>query len=201
MSTARLEASLSDDPAEVVMDPAERAAIAHETARLLVASGHDSADDALRDRLVALADDHGLDTLAELWSPSSPHSLPGALWRLYLVRAVLRHNLEDARLVFQRGVDTLTTIDQVVVGAPDPIDADSLARVLDDIVRGIFAGDLSEALDRAASVARAVSAGAIALSWVQEDHEMYLTTRSLNWSVVGEELSQAARLHRAGKLS
>ena len=201
MSAARLEASLSPDPAESVMDPAERQAIASETARVLLHRGRDSGDSELVARLVRFADDHGLDTLAELWSTASAASLPGALWRLYLVRAVLRHNLEDARVLFQRGVDDLPTIDQVVAGAPDPLSAEGLATLLDDIVKGVFDGDLAGALDRAAAVARAVSAGAISLSWIAGEDAAYFTSRSLNWSVIADELMATARLARQGQLS
>jgi len=201
MSTARLEASLSADPADVVMDPAEWAALASETARLLVERGNDAASDELVGRLVSFADDHGLDTLAELWASATPRSLPGALWRLYLVRAIIRHNPEDARILFQRGVDDLPTIDQVVAGAPDPVSADGLATLLDDIVRGVFQGELAEALERASAVARAVSAGAISLAWGSGEDASYLTSRSLNWSVIADELKATARLARSGSLS
>jgi hypothetical protein len=182
------------------MDPAERSAIASDTARVLIDRGTDQASEELLERLVRFADDHGLDTLAELWAHSSPSSLPGALWRLYLVRAVIRHNLDDARLLFQRGVEDLPTIDRVVAGAPDPLSAFELGTLLDEIVAGVFRGELAEALDRAAAVARAVSAGAISLAWVADEEANYLTSRSLNWSVIADELSATARLARAGTL-
>ena len=201
MSHQRLEASLGADPAEIVMDPAERTAIAHETARLLVERPQDTATEATVARLVSFTDEWGLDTLAELWSSSPPATLPGALWRLYLVRAVLRHNIEDARALFQRGVDDLSTIDPVVAGAPDPLTVDDLVRLLDDIVAGVFRSDIAHGLDRAASVARAVSAGALSFSWNTADDDSYFSSRSLNWSVIAEELSDAARLARAGLLS
>ena len=201
MNHARLEASLGDDPANIVMDPAERTAIAHETARLLMDRPREGDAEATVARLVSFADEYGLDTLAELWSYSPAMSLPGALWRLYLVRAVLRNNLDDARELFQRGIEDLPTIDPVVAGAPDPLGVDDLARLLDDIVAGVFLGDLAHGLERAASVARAVSAGALSFSWSSDADGSYFSSRSLNWSVVAEELSHAARLARAGLLS
>lgn len=200
MSASRLEGSYSPDPADTVMDPAEALAVAHETARLLIQQGRDATSAERVSRLVEFSDDHGLDTLAEVWAIASPASLPGALWRLYLVRAVLRHNLEDARHLFQRGIDDLGTIDQVVAGAPDPLGAEGLATLLDEILRGAFVGELSEALERASSVARAVSAGAISVSWDSEEHAEYFTSRSLNWSVIASELRQAAALARKGAL-
>jgi hypothetical protein len=112
----------------------------------------------------------------------------------------LHHNPEDAQQLFQRGIDDLSTIDQVVAGAPDPLDAKGLAQLLDDILRGAFVGELAAALERASSVARAVSAGAISLSWVSDEHAAYFTSRSLNWSVIADELRQAASLARAGRL-
>jgi hypothetical protein len=45
-----------------------------------------------------------------------------------------------------------------------------------------------------------VSAGAISLAWTTEEHASYLTGRSLNWSVIADELSHAAGLARAGTL-
>jgi hypothetical protein len=200
MSSARLEASLTGDPADMVMDPAEVSAIAHDTARALVNRGRDSASAELVTRLVRFSDEHGLDTVAELWAQASAASLPGALWRLYLVRAVLRHNLDDARELFQRGMDDLGTIDKVVAGAPDPLSAEALAHLLDNILRGVFDGELAEALNRASSVARAVSAGAISLAWGAHEDAEYLTKRSLNWSLIADELHHAAALARRGAL-
>lgn len=201
MSADRLEASLSMDPADWVQDPAEVHAIAHHTARVLLERGSDGASRELVDRLVSFADSHGLDTLAELWSTASPASLPGALWRLYLIRSVVQHNLEDVKTLFERGMEDLGTIDTVVAGAPDPLSAEGLARLVDDIVRGVFVGELAEALLRASAVARAVSAGAISMAWAHDEHASYFTTRSLNWSVIADELAHAATLSRASTLS
>ena len=120
-----MEAAMTD-PADLVMDPAEQSAIAHSTAKLLLTRGQTAEEAEVREALVRFADEHGLDTLAELWSGAHPISLPGALWRLFLLRAALQNAPDDAALVFQRGVETLNTIDQVVAGAPDPLSGDSL---------------------------------------------------------------------------
>jgi len=199
MTPGRMEGSASMDPADTVSDPAERSAIAHATAHMLVFGGGVTDDSERVARLVAFADENGLDTVAELWAGAHPVSLPGALWRLYLVRAALQHNIEDAREVFSRGI-TRGGIDQVVAGAPDPVSADALSAVLDDILRGAFEGDFSLALERASAVARAVSAGAISLSQVDDDHARYLTGRSLSWSIIAQELFQSAKAAGAGAL-
>ena len=200
MSTSRMEAAITD-PAELVLDPADVSAIAHATATALLSRGQSSDDVRVREALVRFADEHGLDTLAELWSKAHPLSLPGALWRLYLVRAVVHHNPQGTGQLFQRGVDDLPTIDAVVAGAPDPLSAKDFSGVLDDILMGAFDGDLAHALERAAAVATAVSAGAISLALADEREATYLTSRSLTWSVIAQELEGCASRARKGTLT
>jgi len=195
-----MEAAITD-PADLVKDPADLSAIAHATASVLLSTARSAEDALVRDSLVRFADEHGLDTLAELWSQAHPLSLPGALWRLYLVRAVIQHNPGDAAELFQRGVEGLPTIDPIVAGAPDPLNAADFSRVLDDILRGAFEGDLAHALERAAAIATAVSAGAISLALADNEGAPYLTSRSLRWSVIAEELGKCAARARKGTLS
>ena len=189
------------DPAELMMDPADVSAIAHATASALLSRGQSIENAKVREELVRFSDEYGLDTLAELWSQAHPLTLAGALWRLFLVRAVVQHNSEDASHLFQRGIDNLPTIDAVVAGAPDPVSAEDFSRVLDDILRGAFEGDLAHALDRAAAVATAVSAGAISLALADADEASYLTSRSLSWSVIARELEGCAARARKGSLT
>jgi len=200
MSTSRMEVAITD-PAELVMDPAEVSAIAHATATALLSRGQNSEDVQVREALVRFADEHGLDTLADLWSRAHPLSLPGALWRLYLVRAVVHHNPHDTAQLFQKGVDGLQTIDALVAGAPDPLSAEGFSDVLDDILMGAFDGELAHALERAAAVATAVSAGAISLALSDDREASYLTSRSLKWSVIAQELEGCASRARKGTLS
>ena len=200
MSTSRMEAAITD-PAELMMDPADASAIAHATASALLSRGQSTRDTKVREELVRFSDEYGLDTLAELWSQAHPLTLPGALWRLFLVRAVVQHYAEDASRLFQRGIDDLPTIDAVVAGAPDPVSAEDFSKVLDDILRGAFEGDLAHALDRAAAVATAVSAGAISLALADADEASYLTSRSLSWSVIALELERCASRARKGSLT
>ena len=195
-----MEAAITD-PADVMMDPADVSAIAHQTAHALLERGQSANDAEVREALVRFADEHGLDTLADLWSQAHPLSLPGALWRLYVVRAVLQHNPDDASHLFQRGVDDLSTIDQVVAGAPEGLNAEKFSQVLDDILLGAFDGELSHALERAAAVATAVSAGAISLAWADDQQANYLTSRSLKWSVIAQELEGCAAQARRGTLT
>ena len=150
---------------------------------------------------MAFAQENGLDTLAELWSGAQPVSLPGALWRLYLLKAALADNVEDARLVFERGIEVLGTIDEVVAGAPDPLTSGAFLQVIDDILRGAFTGDFSLTLERASSIARAVSAGVISLSTQNEHAARSFVDTSLRWSIIADVLSTCAKRAAVGQLS
>ena len=74
-------------------DPAQRVEAAHATAEALVRHGR-SGDDAVTARLVALTDEHGIDEVAVLWADRPADTLPGALWRLYALRAGIRRDPE-----------------------------------------------------------------------------------------------------------
>src|SRR5690625_2760462 len=97
----RRPAMLDDQTAERIVgdvDPALRSQAAHTTAAVLVQRGRAGAEDPeLVARLVALVDTEGLDTVAELWSQSPPRTLPGALWRLYLMREWIRRDPSTIR--------------------------------------------------------------------------------------------------------
>ena len=77
-------------------DPTEQIHVAHETALALVHAGRAASDPAVTQKLVALVDDIGLSTLAELWSQRPARSLPGALWRLYVLREWVRRAPDEA---------------------------------------------------------------------------------------------------------
>ena len=68
------------------VDPVQEIEAAHQSAAVLVRAGRAADDPALTARLVALVEDVGLWTVADLWSTRPPRSLPGALWRLYALR-------------------------------------------------------------------------------------------------------------------
>ena len=85
-------------------DPTEALAVAHETAAALVRTGRASSDPALTERLVSLVDELGLPTLAELWSQRPARSLPGALWRLYVLREWVRRAPGEASREYAAGI-------------------------------------------------------------------------------------------------
>ncbi len=185
-------------------DPAQVWRIAHDTARALLARARETEDPEVIDRLVAYTDEHGIDALAELWARSSPRSLPGALWRIYLVRLLIRQDATGTAYLFQRGIDVLDSIDHVIAGAPAPTGPEEITLLADQILRGAFRGDFAIALDRASSFCRICAAGATSIAddsdAVNPDRATELTTRALRFTTTAEELTAAARLQRADSL-
>ncbi|RIJ18462.1 DNA-directed RNA polymerase subunit beta, partial [Clavibacter michiganensis subsp. insidiosus] len=153
-SGAKFESMLGGD------DPATISRVAHETASALLARVRADPDPAVVKRLIAYTDEHGIDAVAELWSRASPRSLPGALWRLYLMRALIRQDPDGVSLLYQRGTEVTTTIDPVVAGATAPTGPAEIVELADSILRGLFTGDFAVALDRAGAFSRLAALGA-----------------------------------------
>lgn len=141
-------------------DPAELAEAAHATASLLVESGRSTTDDNARARLVGLVDEVGLDTIADMWADRPARSLPGALWRLYALREWVRRDALEASDDFAAGTST-AAVPHVVAGAADPPTPEALRVLLDEVLHGVFAGDLDVALERAGAFCRVVVAGRV----------------------------------------
>lgn len=185
-------------------DPAQISRIAHDTAHALLSRVRESDDEDVVERLVAYTDEHGIDAVAELWARSNPRSLPGALWRIYLVRALIHQDPEQISFLYQRGTETVSTIDAVVAGATSPTGPTEITALPDQILRGLFSGDFSIALDRAAAFCRVASSGATSLADDAEPTEperaTSLTTQALRLSQIAAELSACARSWRSGSL-
>jgi hypothetical protein len=186
-------------------DPAEVSRVAHSTAHALLARVRADPSGEVVDRLVTFTDQHGIDDLAELWSRSPARSLPGALWRLYLLQLMIHDDAPTAALLYERGRAELSSADEVVAGAPSPAGPDELVALIDTILRGLFEGDFAVALDRAAAFCRVQAAGASHLAddyeRTEPDRASALTTRGLRLADYASDLSVCATLWRRESLS
>ncbi|MEV8239504.1 DNA-directed RNA polymerase subunit beta [Microbacterium testaceum] len=186
-------------------DPAEVSRVAHSTAHALLARVRADPSVDIVERLVAFTDDHGIDDIAELWSRSPARSLPGALWRLYLLQLMIHDDAATAALLYERGRVEMATVDPVVVGAPAPAGPEELVQLIDTILRGLFEGDFAVALERAAAFCRVQASGSTHLADDYENTESErasaLTTRALRLSTYAEDLSAAAALWRRDALT
>ena len=185
-------------------DPALISRIAHETAHALLARVRNDPDPEIVDRLVDYTDVHGIDAVAELWSRATPRSLPGALWRIYLVRLLIRQDPDGIAYLFQRGTEVVPSIDPLVAGASAPTGPAEIIVLADQILRGLFTGDFAVALDRAAAFCRVTAAGCTSVADDLENTEparsTELTTRALRFSTTAQEFASCARLWRADSL-
>ena len=179
--------------------------MAHSTAQALLARARTDPDGVIVDRLVAFTAEHGIDDIAELWSRSPARSLPGALWRLYLIQLMIHDDPHTAALLYERGRVEIASVDPVVAGAPTPAGPEELVDVIDSILRGLFQGDFAVALDRAAAFCRVQASGA---SHVADDYEATepdrasaLTTRALRLADYATDLAACAALWRRESLS
>lgn len=187
------------------LDPAVVLRIAHDSARALVHRVRASDDPDLVERMVAYTDEHGLETLAELWSRAGARTLPGALWRLSLLRALIRTDPVGVALLFQRGSEVLSTADVVVAGAESPTGPDEIRALADAVLRGAYVGDVAVALDRAAAFCRTAAAGAVDLAddadaAADDARAAELTARAARLTSSGRDFSACAALERAGSL-
>ncbi len=185
-------------------DPAEMSTMAHETARALLTRVRADPDPEVLERLLRFTDEHGIDAVAELWSRASAKSLPGALWRIYLLHTLIRQDSAGVSFLFQRGSDASPTIDPVVAGAESPTGPEQILRLADQILRGVFDGDLAVTLERAAAFCRVTAAGATSVADdvdpLQPERAGELTRRALRLSQLAGELTSSARLWRLGAL-
>ena len=188
-------------------DPAHVSRVAHDTAAALLSRVRSDPDPAVVARLVSFTDEHGIDAIAELWSHASAKSLPGALWRVYLVRTLIVQDPTGLSHAFQRGTEVSRTIDQVVAGAAIPTGPDEVRELADRILHGIFTGDFAGALDRAVAFSRVAAAGftsladdADAADAVNPDRPASLTTRALRLTQLADELTSCAKLWRRDAL-
>lgn len=169
--------------------------LAHDSAAAFLHRVRASKDPALAGRIVEYVQEHGVDDVAELWAESAPDTLPGALWRLYLLRHVVASDAALAGLRFRQGLAAASERDVVVAGAPHAPSPDEVVELANTIFRGAFAGDFAVALYRAASFARIEAAGAEDLG--REDERRV----SERFASLAEELEHAAKLWLQGRLA
>ncbi|WP_291756060.1 hypothetical protein [Cellulomonas sp. 73-92] len=185
------------------VDPALRAQVAHATAAALVSGGRASADPAVLARLLALVETEGLDVVAAMWADSPPESLPGALWRLYVLREWVRRDPATVADRYRQGVDA-APVEGAVAGVAVPPGPADVRAVVDAVLSGVYTGDLATALERAAAFCRVLATGAA----FDADHLDLVDPRGAERQTRGassllrtaDELARAGELWRQGRL-
>lgn len=173
-------------------DPAETAAAAHQAAQTVVEAGRRDASRETTDRLVRLVDEVGVDTLAQLWAGRPARSLPGALWRIYVVREWVQRQSDVAASEYMAGMAP-AHVNHVIAGVAEPPGIDEVRTLADRILDGVFDGDLAVALERAAAFCRVVATGRAHLDEGDVSAASAMVTTA-------EDLEASARLWRGGNL-
>ena len=185
------------------IDPAVRSELAHTTAGALVHQARAIDDPEVVERLVRLVEAEGLDVVAAMWADSPPDTLPGALWRLYVVREWVRRDPQTLAERYRMGVSA-APVHVAVAGVADTLGPTELREVVDAVLSGVYAGDLAVALERGAAFCRVLAAGAAFDADYVEDRDaeaaLRLTRGAGSLVRTAEELEQAAALWRADRL-
>lgn len=153
----QLDQALAENIAGGV-DPEQLSAVSHATAWALLSHVHKTDDPQVVDRVLTLVDHEGVDVIAELWSHAEPDSLPGVLWRLYLLRTWMRRHRDSIARLWRLGEPIVTSASAIAGVDAAPTEED-IARTADSILAGAFRGDFAVALDRAATFVEVVVAG------------------------------------------
>lgn len=171
--------------------------LAHRTAHTLVSRIRENPNEEVLQRITEYSAEHGLEAIAELWSHSSAKSLPGTLWRIYNLHSFMRKSQKAAVSYYRHGLElvgssvtNLSGVDELVAGVAEPISPENISATADQILRGVFSGDFSIALVRAAAFCRLIAKGSAATAPKQ----------SKNFEVLAGDLEVSARLWDKGKL-
>lgn len=185
------------------IDPARVSEIAHESAAVLVHAGRASDDPELTDRLVNLACELGISTLAELWSQQPAVSLPGALWRLYALHEWISRDSVGASTDYAEG-RLRADVASVIAGSAEPPSPTAMRDLGEAILGGVYQGDFGTALDRAAAFCLVISAGRVHRADEEDGRDdrqaAALTTSGAAMRTTGLDLERCARQWRSGDL-
>ncbi|MDV3295988.1 MAG: hypothetical protein LOY01_09255 [Brachybacterium paraconglomeratum] len=178
-------------------DPSTSMDLAHDSARALLDGVFHSSDPEVVRRVVALAADDGLTELAALWSAAPASTLPGALWRLYVLHTWVQRSGDEVARRYRAGSRTVPGL-RYLTGFAEPPEVAQVQETMDDILRGAFTGDLGLALRRAGAVATLLAHGTAHLA--DEDAGEERTRQAERLLRTGEELTEAGRHAEEGRL-
>lgn len=204
-NTPRRPAMLDAARAETIVgdeDPAASAAVAHTAAWALMGVGDESFTDADVARLRDTVRSVGVDVIAHVWSRSPEFTLPGALWRLYLLHEWYHR---DPGLVESRYAQGLRA--PIIQGLEAPVQVRPLRAVMqevDALLRGdLTDDDLDGVLAQASRAMRVLAAGESGPLWIEDPtdplaHRVTMRTSAL--LATADELDLAAREAAFGTL-
>jgi hypothetical protein len=140
------------------VDPQKVDEMSHQSALALLHRIHESSDPDLVKRVLTLVDREGVDIIAELWAKSEPDSLPGMMWRLYMLRSWMQSD-SDALTHFWDLGEPAGGAASAIAGIDEYPTPDDIVKTADSILSGAFTGDFAVALDRASTFTNVIARG------------------------------------------
>lgn len=154
---AQLDEAVADK-IEGGLDPQQISEMSHTTASSLLHRVHDSTDPEVVEKVLTLVESEGIDLIAELWSQSAPETLPGILWRLYILRTWMRKHNSIIASAWSLG-EPAEGAASAITGIEEFPTAQDITDTADSILTGAFTGDFAVALDRASAFVNVIAAG------------------------------------------
>ncbi len=205
--TPRRPAMLNPRDAEEIIgddDPAEGSALAHTSAWALMGVGDDEFGPEAIERLREAVRREGADIVADMWARSPDFTLPGALWRLYLLSEWYHRDRAHVESRYAEG-----RVARIIPGLEHPVMVPDLAAVMDEVA-ALLAGertddDLADIISGASRALRILAAGdTYGASWIRDEddplaHPVTVRTRALLRTA--DELDEAARHAEVGTLN
>jgi hypothetical protein len=191
---------LLTDPAQIdaassESDPMEIVEAAHRTAAVVVGRGREGDDPELTRRLVGLVEEVGLSTVAEMWAGRPARSLPGALWRLYLLHEWVQRDPVEVSRAFEAGA-AHADVYRVIAGVAEPPSPEDLVTLTRRILQGVFDGDLAVALERASAFCHVVAVGLADPAAGTDDVPRERVQQAARMQSTAEDLQACGRLWR-----
>nr|WP_246315963.1 hypothetical protein [Kineococcus aurantiacus] len=183
------------------VDPSAVQEAAHAAASALVHGARSARDAEVTRRVVRLAQDEGLEVIADLWADAPADSLAGALWRLYVLRTWVQRQPVAVSRQFAEGRRHAPVL-EVVAGVADPPGPQEVATVVDAVLTGVAEGDFAVTLERAAAFCRVLAIGRAhhADAPAEDDAASELTRSAARLVRTAEQLEHVAHRWRAGEL-
>lgn len=219
MYTPRRPAQLNPEQIELIpgdQDTAYSSELAHTTAQVVVPveNSYAEEDPDARQRIRDIITEEGIDVLAESWVNSPEDSLPGILWRGYLLREWIRRYPDVVQDRFSAasvavgddaGGSPSESADDAA-GSPSgsaddaggsPVSSPHDVRAMwDEVLEGDYQGDFTRVLRTSANFTRFI--GSVEPSWIGEDEHPLateVTRRQTAMLATADEFDNAATLN------
>lgn len=211
MKKFRRPAMLDPQQADNLMgeeDIAISIGLAHDTASAILRNNPDSAEEeTFRQGVLRVVAQEGPDLVSELWDKAPADSLPGVLWRLYLLREWMRREPAQVEEFWQCWTDRSNTLPaelQLQATNLSPLNPTEIYGKIDDLLLGHITQELNVLLAQVVDFLRALAlTRAQQAAWIKDDKHALafaVTRRAAAIWKTAKELEEALTLALQGRI-